>query len=89
MIAVLDQFNSKWARNDAAKFLLKPTSWNAVSMSFSESLSQWTNPELVVGGLGAGLVGWQSVLKAFIKNEKIAKEILNLGEVKRIYPKKL
>lgn len=47
-------------------------------------MSQWTNPELVVGGLSAGLVGWQNVLKAFIKNEKIAKGILNFGEATRI-----
>ena len=57
----LDMFNSKWSRNAAAAYLLKPTLENAFKMGFSEGLSQWTNPELVVTGLNAGIVGLQSV----------------------------
>ena len=48
----LNGFNTGWSRNNAAEYLLKPTAGNLISMSFSEALSQWTNPELVVGNLG-------------------------------------
>ena len=63
----LDMFNSKWSRNAAAAYLLKPTLENAFKMGFSEGLSQWTNPELVVTGLNAGIVGLQSVAGRMVK----------------------
>ena len=63
----LDMFNSKWSRNAAAAYLLKPTLENAFKMGFSEGLSQWTNPELVVTGLSAGIVGLQSVAGRMVK----------------------
>ncbi|MFV0505588.1 MAG: HNH endonuclease, partial [Bacteroidales bacterium] len=57
MNALLDQFNSQWSRQNAIDFLQDPSVSNAMAMSGSEALSQWTNPELVVGGLSAGVGG--------------------------------
>ena len=66
----LDMFNSKWSRNAAAAYLLKPTLENAFKMGFSEGLSQWTNPELVVTGLSAGIAGLQGMSNCIIKGRK-------------------
>ena len=48
----LDMFNSKWSRNAAVAYLLKPTLENSFKMGFSGGLSQWLNPELVGSNLG-------------------------------------
>ena len=83
-LRVLDQFNSSWSRDNAARFLLNPTFVNALRMSFSEAISQWKNPELVAGGLSSGIAGWQGVLNRLARNEEIAKSVLSFGEIKRI-----
>ena len=78
----LDGFNTGWSRNNAAEYLLKPTAGNLISLSFSEALSQWTNPELVVGNLSAGVIGWSNVLS--IRNslpKPFTKSNLKLGQV--------
>lgn len=80
-LMLLDGFNTGWSRNNAAKYLLKPTAGNLISMSFSEALSQWTNPELVVGNLCAGVIGWSNVLS--IRNslsKPFTKSNLKLGQ---------
>ena len=59
----LDGFNTGWSRDNAAEYLLKPTAGGLISMSFSEALSQWTNPELVVAGLSICLGVWQETAK--------------------------
>ena len=69
-LRVLDQFNSRWSRDNAARFLLNPTFVNALRMSFSEAMSQWKNPELVAGGLSSGIMGWQGVLKGVARGSK-------------------
>ena len=73
-LAVLEMFNSNWARKNAVRFLLKPTFWNSIRMSFSESLSQWTNPELLLIGANVAIVGLNSIARlktegAFIVTE--------------------
>ena len=60
-LAVLELFNSEWAKNKAVRNMLNPSGGNMVSMAFAEALSQWTNPELVVGGLSVGLGGLSAV----------------------------
>jgi len=66
---VLGRFNSQWSRQNAIDFLQEPSAWNALMMGFSEALSQWTNPELVVAGLTGGVLGLESysVIKNGIK----------------------
>ncbi|MFV0505777.1 MAG: hypothetical protein ACK5L5_03565, partial [Bacteroidales bacterium] len=64
MNALLDQFNSQWSRQNAIDFLQDPSVSNAMAMSGSEALSQWTNPELVVGGLSAGVGGFSTIRAA-------------------------
>ena len=63
-IAVADMYHSRWARNNAVAYFLKPTFANAAKLGISEALSQWTDPELVVGGLSAGVSGLSSVVNA-------------------------
>lgn len=78
-IKALNQFNSKWSRNSAARFLLNPTFVNALRMSFSESLSQWTNLELVTGGLSSGVMGLQA-MKGFARKSVITTSRYNSVE---------
>jgi hypothetical protein len=54
---LLHQLNSDWSRKNAIEFWKNPTTENALAFSFSEALSQWTNPVLVIGGLSAGVSG--------------------------------
>ena len=60
-LAVLELFNSEWAKDKAVRNMLNPSGGNMVSMAFAEALSQWTNPELVIGGLSVGLGGLSAV----------------------------
>lgn len=53
--SLLHQLNSDWSRKNAIEYWKNPTSENALAFSFSEAMSQWTNPVLVVGGLSAGV----------------------------------
>ena len=88
-LRVLDMFHSNWSRNAAAAYLLKPTLGNAFKMGFSEGLSQWTDPELVVAGLSAGLLGWQDIAKiARVEHSKVFKP-LGRGSTGRITAKNL
>ncbi len=87
-LRALDMFNSKWSRNAAAAYLLKPTLENALKMSFSEGLSQWTNPELVVAGLSIGIAGLQGMPsyitkggKSFFDGTKYSAKVL--GQMKK------
>jgi RHS repeat-associated protein len=48
MNVFLNQFTSQWSRQNAIEFLQDPSAWNAMGMSFSEALSQWTDPERLV-----------------------------------------
>jgi RHS repeat-associated protein len=54
---ILGGFTTQWARQNAIDFLQDPSAWNAIAMSGSEALSQWTDPQklmmaatLLVGG---------------------------------------
>lgn len=53
--SALSSLNSDWSRRNAISFWQNPTAGSAAAFAFSEALSQWTNPELVVLGLSAGL----------------------------------
>ena len=59
----LDVFSIKKSRNNAAAYLLNPTAGRLISMSFWESLGQWTNIETVVGNLSAGIGLWSGISK--------------------------
>jgi hypothetical protein len=63
-IAHLEMLNSDWSRENAVEFWLNPTAENAFLASFSEAMSQWTNPELVVAGLSAGVAGYLATLRS-------------------------
>ena len=60
-LTLADMFHSTWARNNAIAYFLKPNIGNALKLGISESLSQWTDPELVVAGLSAGITGLANV----------------------------
>ena len=46
----LDRLNSDWSRENAVEFWLNPSIGSSAKASFSEALSQWTNPQLVATG---------------------------------------
>ncbi len=48
MCGLLDRFTTQWSRQNAIDFLQDPSAWNALKMSGSEALSQWTDPEKLV-----------------------------------------
>ncbi len=58
---ILSSLNSDWSRRNAISFWQNPTAGNAAAFAFSEALCQWTNPELVVAGLSAGVAGFEAV----------------------------
>ena len=58
---VLSMLNSEWSKKHAIEYWQNPTAGNAFSFAFSEVLSQWTNPELVVMGLSVGIAGMGAV----------------------------
>lgn len=47
---VLGGFTTQWSRQNAINYLQNPTISNALAMSASESLSQWTDPEKLIMG---------------------------------------
>ena len=59
--SALSSLNSDWSRRNAISFWQNPTIGTATACAFSEALSQWTNPYLVVGGLSAGVTGLEAV----------------------------
>lgn len=58
---ILNQLNSDWSRRNAIEFWKDPSVWNTIKMAGSEYLSQWSNPELVVAGLSAGVATFKSI----------------------------
>jgi hypothetical protein len=60
-IGVLNMQHSERARRDALTFWHEGTIGSALRYFLSEGLAQWSTPELVVGGLSAGLLGWQAM----------------------------
>ena len=61
--AVLNMQSSDWSREAVQKYWDNPTLGNAVGYALKEALSQWTRPELVIGGLSAGVGGYTSFAK--------------------------
>ncbi|PKW20465.1 DUF6443 domain-containing protein [Flavobacterium lindanitolerans] len=50
--SLLDAFTTQWSRQNAIDYLQNPTMKNALAMSYSEALSQWTDPQRVLGAAG-------------------------------------
>jgi RHS repeat-associated protein len=48
MKSLLDGFSTQWSRQNAIDYLQNPTFRNAMAMSYSEALSQWTDPQKVL-----------------------------------------
>lgn len=48
MNSLLDRFTTQWSRQNAINYLQSPTLANAMKMSYSEALSQWTDPQQVL-----------------------------------------
>jgi RHS repeat-associated protein len=63
---LLSMMNSDWSRKNAISYWQNPTIGNSMAFAFSEALSQWTNPELVVAGLSAGVAGFSSVSRTSV-----------------------
>ena len=88
-LTLADMFHSTWARNNAIAYFLKPNIGNALKLGISESLSQWTDPELVVAGLSAGVTGLQMGLKTLAESPSVkpyTKSNLQLGQqMHRLY----
>ena len=58
---LLNSMNSDWSRKAAIKYWQTGDAGAGIGFAFKESLSQWTNPELVVMGLSAGVAGYASL----------------------------
>ena len=88
-LTLADMFHSTWARNNAIAYFLKPNIGNALKLGISESLSQWTDPELVVAGLSAGIMGLQMGLNNLAESPSVkpyTKSNLQLGQqMHRLY----
>lgn len=54
---LLSSMNSDWSRRAAVDYWKTGDAGAGIGFAFKEALSQWTNPELVVTGLTAGLGG--------------------------------
>jgi RHS repeat-associated protein len=61
MESVLGGFTRQWSRQKAINFLQNPSIKNAMAMSFSEALSQWTDAEKVMAGASIGAIGLLSM----------------------------
>lgn len=48
MNSLLNRFTRQWSRQNAIDYLQNPTAANAMAMSYSEALSQWTDPQQVL-----------------------------------------
>nr|WP_320120064.1 DUF6443 domain-containing protein [uncultured Marinifilum sp.] len=62
--SLLSMMNSNWSKRNAISYWQNPTAGNSAAFAFSEALSQWTNPELVVAGLSAGVAGYSATLRS-------------------------
>ena len=60
----MSQLNSDWSKKNAIAYWQNPTAGTAAVFAFSEALSQWINPELVVTGLTAGIAGYGATLRS-------------------------
>ena len=49
----LDGFTTQWSRQNAINYIQNPTFANAAKMFFSEALSQWTDPQRLIGAASA------------------------------------
>jgi len=67
-IAHLGTLNSEWSRNNAVEYWLNSSFADGMAFVLSEVVSQWTNPQLVVAGLSAGLLGWQATGGSMLKD---------------------
>lgn len=61
--AVLDMQHSDWARKNGIEYWKNPSLWNWMKYVTSEVLSQYTDPQLLVGGATIGLKGSPSFIK--------------------------
>ncbi len=66
--SLLSSMNSNWSKRAAINYW--KTGEGGVAFALKEALSQWTNPELVVGGLSVGLSGLRPKLKQFSGTKK-------------------
>jgi hypothetical protein len=57
---LLSSMNSDWARRAAIDYWKTGNLGAGVCFALKEALSQWTNPELVVTGLAAGVAGYSA-----------------------------
>ncbi len=61
---LLSSLNSDWSRRAAINYWQSGSVGSGLGFGIKEVLSQWTNPELVVTGLAAGVAGYSSVLNS-------------------------
>jgi RHS repeat-associated core domain len=79
---LLNKLNSSWSKECAVEYWLNPTERRALAFAISESLSQWTNPQLVVAGLSAGAAGFSAT--SATKTGENAFRYMTEGELKAI-----
>lgn len=60
--AHLSKLNSDWSRKGAINYWQNESVGSGLSFGIKEVLSQWTNPELVVTGVSAGVAGYSAVI---------------------------
>jgi len=63
---LLSSMNSDWSRRAAVDYWKTGDASAGIGFAFKEALSQWTNPELVVTGLAAGIAGYSAVSRSTV-----------------------
>ncbi len=66
--SLLSSINSDWSRKAAIDYWKTGETSAGIKFVLKEVLSQWTNPELVVAGLSAGVAGYSPKLRSISKN---------------------
>lgn len=56
---LLGGFSTQWSRQNAIDYIQNPTFGNAMAMAYSEALSQWTDPNKVVGAASGAIMAFR------------------------------
>ena len=59
MEGLLGGFSTQWSRQNAIDYLQNPTFKNAIGMAYSEALSQWTDPNKLIGAASGAVMAFR------------------------------
>ncbi|MCC9070164.1 RHS repeat-associated core domain-containing protein [Flavobacterium sp. F-65] len=78
MNSLLDGFTTQWSRQNAINYLQNPTLGNALAMSYSEALSQWSDPQKLIAAASTAVLGFRpraATIPIEVTEESIAKAL--------------